>query len=48
MIRRNPCEECKYYYKENNTCQSKKCCTGGFGYVGIVDKLFCKPCKKEG
>ena len=42
---RNPCKECIYYRKKNNTCQSKKSATGGAGYVTLVDKLFCKPCK---
>ena len=42
---RNPCKECDYYHKENNTCQSKKCCTGGDGTVTIIDRLFCKPYK---
>lgn len=26
---RNPCKDCIYYHKENRTCQSKKCATGG-------------------
>ena len=42
---RNPCKECDYYHKENNTCQSKKCCTGGDGYITWIDRLFCKPYK---
>ena len=42
---RNPCKECDYYHKENNTCQSKKCCTGGYGYITWIDRLFCKPYK---
>ena len=42
---RNPCKECDYYHKENNTCQSKKCCTGGDGTVTIWDRLFCEPYK---
>ena len=42
---RNPCKECDYYHKENNTCQSKKCCTGGSGYITWIDRLFCKPYK---
>lgn len=41
--KRNPCKECVYYAKENGTCQSKKCSTGGYGYVGWFDRLFCKP-----
>ena len=44
---RNHCKECDYYHKENNTCQSKKCCTGGDGTVTIIDRLFCKPYKYE-
>lgn len=42
---RNPCKECDYYHSENNTCQSKKCCTGGSGYITWIDRLFCKPYK---
>ena len=45
---RNPCKDCIYYYKENRTCQSKKCATGGSGKVSWVDRLFCSPCKKNG
>lgn len=41
--RRNPCALCDYYIEENNTCQSKKCATGGPGTVGLLDRLFCKP-----
>lgn len=44
---RNPCKDCIYYHKENRTCQSKKCATGGSGKVSWVDKLFCSPCKKN-
>lgn len=40
---RNHCRKCKYYHPENNTCQSKKCATGGPGYVTVMDRLFCKP-----
>ena len=44
---RNPCKECDYYRKENNTCQSKKCSPrGGDGTVTIWDRLFCKPYKR--
>ena len=39
----NPCRKCLFWHSENNTCQSKKVCTGGAGYVGILDRLFCKP-----
>jgi len=42
----NRCEECVYYHKENNTCQSKKCVTGKEGYITWVDKVFCNPLKK--
>lgn len=45
---RNPCKNCIYYHKENRTCQSKKCATGGSGKVSWVDRLFCSPCKKNG
>ena len=38
----NPCLKCKYYHKENNTCQSKKCATGGDGKVTLLERLFCK------
>nr|DAH09633.1 MAG TPA: hypothetical protein [Caudoviricetes sp.] len=40
---RNPCKDCIYYHKENRTCQSKKCATGGSGKVSWIDKLFCSP-----
>ena len=43
---RNPCKECDFYHEENNTCQSKKCCTGGEGYVTWWDRLWCKPYKR--
>lgn len=42
---RNPCKECVYYFYENNTCQSKKCATGGDGTVTFWDRLFCEPRK---
>jgi hypothetical protein len=45
---RNPCKDCIYFHKENKTCQSKKCATGGSGKVSWVDRLFCSPCKKNG
>lgn len=41
---KNKCEKCIYYHEENNTCQSKKCSTSGYGYVTLTDRLFCKPC----
>ena len=44
---RNSCKDCIYYHKENRTCQSKKCATGGSGKVSWVDRLFCSPCKKK-
>ena len=44
---RNPCKECDYYCPENNTCQSKKCCTGGDGHVTFLDRLFCEPYKAD-
>lgn len=40
---RNQCKECIYYHKENNTCQSKKCATGGDGTVTLFDRMFCEP-----
>lgn len=44
---KNPCEECLYYHKENNTCQSKKVSTGGDGYVTLIDRVLCEPHKGE-
>ena len=44
---RNLCKDCIYYHKENRTCQSKKCVTGGNGKVSWIDKLFCSPYRKE-
>lgn len=44
-LMRNPCKECFYYHKENNTCQSKKCATGGPGYITVFDRLLCEPYK---
>lgn len=43
---KNKCEKCVYYHKENDTCQLKKCSTGGDGYVTIFDRLFCEPRKR--
>ena len=43
---RNPCVKCKYYIKQNNTCQSKKCC-GQNPTVNWLDKLLCHPCIDE-
>ena len=40
-LKRNPCRGCKYYFKENNSCQSKKCITGD-GRTIIFDRLFCE------
>lgn len=45
---RNPCNDCIYYHKENKTCQSKRCATGGSGKVSWIDRLFCSPCKNDG
>lgn len=42
-LERNPCLECHFYNRENNTCQSKKCSTGGSGYIGFWDRMFCEP-----
>ena len=47
LFKRNPCAECVYYVKENNTCQSKKVATSGYGYVSFFDRLFCEPCKPK-
>ena len=41
-LKRNPCKECKYYVKDNNTCQSKKCSSNN-PYITRFDKLFCEP-----
>ena len=41
------CEECLYYIKENGTCQSKKCATGGDGTVTLLDRISCEPWKGE-
>lgn len=43
----NKCRECLYYHDKNNTCQSKKYSTYGYGYVNWWDQLFCKPYKGE-
>lgn len=40
-------EECLYYNKENNTCQSKKCATGCDGTVTLLDRICCEPWKGE-
>jgi hypothetical protein len=45
---RNPCKDCIYYMKENKICQSKKCATGGVGKVSLLDRMLCKPAKKDG
>jgi len=47
LFKRNPCAECDYYIKENNTCQSKKVSTYGSGYVSFIDRMFCEPYKGE-
>lgn len=47
-LKRNPCEECAYYHKENNVCQSKKVATcGAHPYVGLIDRMFCEPYKAK-
>ena len=44
LERKNPCNKCDFYCKENNTCQSKKCATcGNHSEVTFIDRLFCKP-----
>lgn len=43
IIKRNPCIECAYYHKENNTCQSKKCVTGTDRRITLWDRIFCEP-----
>ena len=43
MKKNNKCKECIYYHESNNTCQSKKCATGREGYIGLSERLFCKP-----
>ena len=42
---RDACSECVYYHKENDTCQSKKCSDGGYGYVSFWDRVLCEPCR---
>ena len=44
---RNPCKDCVYFNKENETCQSKKCATYGDGKVSWIDRLFCSPRKEN-
>lgn len=43
LLVKNQCEKCRYYIQENKTCQSKKCATGGEGYVTLIDRIFCEP-----
>lgn len=43
----NPCKDCIYYVKENETCQSKKVATTKEGYITFWDRLFCSPKKEE-
>lgn len=43
----NKCKECDFYHKDNNTCQSKKCCDSGDGTVTWFDKMFCTPYKHK-
>lgn len=45
FLKRDVCRECDYYHKENGTCQSKKCATGGDGTVGFIERKFCTPYK---
>ena len=46
LIKRNPCLNCDYYHKENNTCQSKKCATcGNHSEVTFIDRMLCEPHK---
>lgn len=48
LLKRNPCEKCKYYCAESNVCQSKKVATCGMHpYVNLIDKLFCEPCLED-
>lgn len=47
ILKRNPCLECDFYNKKNNTCQSKKCATGTEGYVGLSDRIFCEPFHRD-
>lgn len=43
IFNRNPCMQCDFYNRVNNTCQSKKCSSaGGSGYVNIFDRIFCE------
>ena len=41
-LRRDPCKECSFYIKSNNTCQSKKCVMLN-GNVTWFDRLCCEP-----
>lgn len=45
LFTHDPCKQCIYYHASNNTCQIKKCCTGGYGYVSFLDRLCCSPCR---
>lgn len=47
FLKRDVCKGCDYYIKENGTCQSKKCATGGSGYVGFMERKFCTPYKES-
>lgn len=41
--RKQRCKKCIYYHEENNTCKSKKCSSnGGYGYVTLWDRLWCR------
>lgn len=42
------CNLCIYYDEHTNICSSKKCSGyGGYGYVTLSDRLFCKPYNPE-
>jgi hypothetical protein len=43
QIKNNPCLKCEYYCSSNGTCQSKKAATNGYGYINLIDMLYCKP-----
>lgn len=45
---KNPCKDCDYYHKENNTCQSKKCGGNSIGHISILDKLFANRINQRG
>ena len=48
FLYKNACNECDYYRKNNNTCQSKKVQTCGcHPYVNWIDRHFCEPHNTE-